>query len=295
MRYVKGSFITIPNKELLKGQMPSVQTVFMWIVSFANEEGICYPSIKTIAEYAGMSEKTVDASIKVLSNIGIIEKRKRFKNNEQLTNEYQVLIVDTPQVNGYSTQGNSFATPSVIVTDRTKSSINSIYLTQGETEVSQEIMSETLEEYRFSLGWEFSEMRNVDGESVDCWVSQGKPISKSALESSEREFKRKHGIKTPQKQDEVSQVFALFKDINPAYFSWVRNKTQRQAVNDLLSLYEIEEIRCLLVKTETMKSDQFAPKISTPWDLLNKLSKIKNHKQEVAQPSMGSMASQVPL
>lgn len=69
MKYKKGTFTIIPNKETLKGKSPLTLSVYFWICSFADDNGICYPSITTISEYAGCSRNGVISSIKALVDI----------------------------------------------------------------------------------------------------------------------------------------------------------------------------------------------------------------------------------
>lgn len=95
MRYLKGSFITIPNKEVLKGLPPYIQTVYMWICSFADETGLCFPSRIRLAECAGCSESSVKRAFEVLEEKGILKRTERKKEDGyNLTNTYQIIIVD---------------------------------------------------------------------------------------------------------------------------------------------------------------------------------------------------------
>jgi hypothetical protein len=95
MKYRKGEFLVIPNKTAMKGLKPSTQTVYLWICSFADESGQCFPSINLIAEYAGVSRMTVITSIKELEKLGILSHKKRKAGIENLTNLYQIEIVES--------------------------------------------------------------------------------------------------------------------------------------------------------------------------------------------------------
>lgn len=92
MKYEKGSFIILPNKNILTGQPSGVQSVFLWICNFADDQGVCFPSRKKLAQSAGVSLNTLDRSFKKLIELGILKVTPRFTENEQTTNEYQIMF-----------------------------------------------------------------------------------------------------------------------------------------------------------------------------------------------------------
>lgn len=94
MRYEKGSFIVIPNKECLDGVFSHLQVVYMWICSYADERGVCFPSRTTIARNSGCSVKTVDRAIEGLVECGFLKKLKRVENGKNLTNVYQIMLLE---------------------------------------------------------------------------------------------------------------------------------------------------------------------------------------------------------
>lgn len=96
MKYDKDSYVVIPNKKTIRGEASTVQSVYFWICDHADAGGECWPSIKTLAKEAGCSERTVDAAVKRLVELGILTKSNRFKDNEQQTNIYQINLVSAP-------------------------------------------------------------------------------------------------------------------------------------------------------------------------------------------------------
>lgn len=101
MKYEKGSFITVPNTEMLSSLPSQAQTLFMWLCFYANQEGTCFPSRSTLAKKCGWNKSnTVDKWIKVLIQAEIIEKDKRFNKNEQLSNNYSIIIGGVAPANG---------------------------------------------------------------------------------------------------------------------------------------------------------------------------------------------------
>jgi predicted transcriptional regulator len=102
MKYKKGTFIVVPNIELLSGKPTELQTIFMWICSYANDEGQCFPSRKALASKCAITVKTLDKYMEQLIEFGLIEKthRKKEGTKENTSNLYQVLLPDIqPSVN----------------------------------------------------------------------------------------------------------------------------------------------------------------------------------------------------
>jgi len=105
MNYVKGDFILVPNKLAIKGLQPSDQAVFMWICSYVNDEGWCFPSRSRLAKDCGMSIKTVDRAMERIIEKGLMTKQIRKKGEKNLSNIYQVLIVENDGVVELCRQG----------------------------------------------------------------------------------------------------------------------------------------------------------------------------------------------
>jgi DNA-binding transcriptional MocR family regulator len=78
--------------KVLSGQKPQLQVLFLWICNHADEKGVCFPDIDTLAEETGMSRDTVIRYTKRLVELGILLKKHKFKNNKQISNEYQIAL-----------------------------------------------------------------------------------------------------------------------------------------------------------------------------------------------------------
>lgn len=126
MRYEKGNFITVPNKSELKKLDAHSQVLFMWLCSFTNEQGQCYPSVSRLAECCGLSRKTIIDRVKILIDRGFLTKTARYSDNAQQSNLYQIHLIpsnpDTPPTNSNVLKVvTSSNTPGEPATDRTKS------------------------------------------------------------------------------------------------------------------------------------------------------------------------------
>lgn len=128
MRYEKGNFITVPNKSELKKLDAQSQVLFMWLCSFTDEKGQCYPSVKRLAECCGLSRKTIIERVKILIDKGFLTKSYRFSDNTQQSNLYQIHLLpsvpSTPPsvklVEKVSKAVTASNTPTLPITHRTK-------------------------------------------------------------------------------------------------------------------------------------------------------------------------------
>lgn len=121
-KYVKGSFLVVPNKEVFRGAEPYVQSVYFWICNYADSNGICFPSRTTIAFDAGCSVKSVDRALELLVIAELLIKQTRKDGEKNLTNIYQIALVDgggsvpqslpsVPQSLGVASEGRTELNP----------------------------------------------------------------------------------------------------------------------------------------------------------------------------------------
>lgn len=94
MQYEKGSFIVVPNKGRLEGIGGNAQALFMWLCSYANTDGNCFPSIPTLAKKIGISESSIKREIKKLVELGVVTKNQRKEGSVYLSNEYTVVVFE---------------------------------------------------------------------------------------------------------------------------------------------------------------------------------------------------------
>lgn len=67
-------------------------TVYMYLKSRANKDGICWPGIRTIAAELCLSRSTVQRALRELEHTGWIAKKTRWRENgSNSSNVYQVL------------------------------------------------------------------------------------------------------------------------------------------------------------------------------------------------------------
>lgn len=94
MRYERGTFITIPNKEHLRLVSLGARAVFVEMCDMCDEYGLCFPSRKTLCQRVGMSENSIDRFIEELLKNGLITKSRRTDSKGGYTsNLYHVMIL----------------------------------------------------------------------------------------------------------------------------------------------------------------------------------------------------------
>lgn len=72
------------------------QVVYVVLARYRNAQGICYPSLATLADDSGYTRKTVARAISQLEAYGLVEKRLRpSSSGDYDTNEYRLLAVPT--------------------------------------------------------------------------------------------------------------------------------------------------------------------------------------------------------
>jgi len=95
MKYEKGTFVTVPNIQALQILPPASQALFMWLCSYADADGSCFPSRALLAENLKCSVRAIDTHLAKLVEEGFIEKENRFKDNKKTSNAYQILLVSS--------------------------------------------------------------------------------------------------------------------------------------------------------------------------------------------------------
>lgn len=86
--------------------------------------------------------------------------------------------------------------------------------------------------------------------------------------------------KVPSVEKDVIAVFVMFSKLNSVWSEWSRIPAQRQAAKSLLEKHKLLGVQNLVTYYTSVKDDQFAPKIYSPYDLLNKFAKLKAYREK---------------
>jgi DNA-binding Lrp family transcriptional regulator len=89
---------------------PYAFTVYSALLRFANKDGVCFPSLNTLAERLGFSKPTVIKAIETLIEHGLIQKVNRFNDKgEHISNLY--LILEVKPESAREEEGGKFRLP----------------------------------------------------------------------------------------------------------------------------------------------------------------------------------------
>ena len=93
MKFIKGDFVVVPNKELILSYRGACLNVYLAICSFADDEGKCFPSYETLAKVTGYTTRACKDGVQELLDNGVITKEKRERpNGSQASNYYQIFV-----------------------------------------------------------------------------------------------------------------------------------------------------------------------------------------------------------
>ena len=87
-------WFVVVDMAVIKDRRVSVysKAIYAVLCAFADRGGReCWPTVQTIAETAGVSERTAQRAISQLIELGYVQKRDRFKANQQITSLYTII------------------------------------------------------------------------------------------------------------------------------------------------------------------------------------------------------------
>jgi len=110
-----------------------------------------------------------------------------------------------------------------------------------------------------------------DVSKVDAQVRLGK--DRLELGKDRLELGKDRLIIASSKNDGIKKIMDIFYKINPT-LNW-SNKTTRKSCDDLIKKYGLEETKKLAEYAISIQGEKYAPVITTPYQLWNKLSQLK--------------------
>lgn len=80
--------------KVYKSNLPSrAKQIMFYLINRADTEGTCFPSVRTIGKDCGVSQRTVQRTMKVLLEAGFVIKENRYRDNGgQSSNLYKLQI-----------------------------------------------------------------------------------------------------------------------------------------------------------------------------------------------------------
>lgn len=203
----------------------------------------CWPNIQTIADELDISKPSAIKGIQALEEWGIIKiiKEKDEKTKRQLNNVY--VLLDKSE---WKPKPNSRV--NVINSDNQQSRVNDIDPARV-NEIDPE-PSQPQEKSRVN--------------DIDC------NVTKNAKDSKEIQISNASVAESVKLND----LIELFKPVNPSYDRLFGNVTQREALERLLKKHGAEKITKVIKALEFSQGRMFAPDITTPKQLEDKLGSL---------------------
>ncbi len=132
-----------------------------------------------------------------------------------------------------------------------------------------------------SVGTIVTVLKWKDYQLLDSEVDRGKTADEQPMNT----YKNDKKVKNDKKDNIIDNVLAtkvanlnefmdLFKGVNPNYERLFANKTQRGALERMILKYGEVKMRNMLTQLPSIVCKPYAPQISTPVELENKLGKL---------------------
>lgn len=77
------------------------------------------------------------------------------------------------------------------------------------------------------------------------------------------------------KNNNINKIIPLFKEVNPFYEKFFKNKTERKSLENVIKKYGEEWTINLIKKLPEINAMPYSPKITSPYELETKLAKLK--------------------
>lgn len=146
--------------------------------------------------------------------------------------------------------------------------------------------------YRFNKNWETWVVgkRPLGGQKPTGGSGQKPTKSSGQLPT----YKRNKDIDTKDiaqsAGNEINQIISLFQEVNPSFSKFFAHKSQRDAVNRMLSKFGREKVESMIAVLPQINAKPYWPKSTTPIELENNLGKYKalNDSEKVKREKRGN-------
>lgn len=251
-KWKKGDYSIVPNKEAIRGLPAPTRSVYLAVCDRADEDGVCWPSFKTLAKDAGVSKPTAITHIEKLVELGFLlcEKRHKKGKKESDSNVYTVLLKEgeggkgglPPVVKEFNHPSKGVLPGVVKEVDR---NYNHITIPKEDTSVSDETPS-------------------VSSQSLEG-TNAKKNVSASGLNPDYNTIRPK--------------AIKAFEEIDPVNApKWYANKTELKALDSLFAYIvkggkQPEALLSAIHLLKQTNTEDFAPRVYKPSEWMRKFPK----------------------
>lgn len=288
IRFQKGTFITIPNKNKLRGMTVYAQVLYLWLNNYSNGDGVCFPSKKKLSEDCNIAISTITKAIKELEDSGLISVTRRREGKECLSNIYTINLVEDDELIEDIDEENDIETPSspeeVVPSGRVglprTTASNSIHLTQRRLIIEKKEKKPIEEEkenielcsFGFPLpaGWSEENLGLADDGSPQVFLRD--EMGNKVVDKIVKELKKAYRIKLinsspapEEKENSENNIFKqciqVLKAVNPMAETLYQRKIERDILKTMLKTMELNDLISWLKVLPKTNQDKRFPKI----------------------------------
>lgn len=287
VKYQKGTFTVVPNTHILSGQLPEIQAIFIWLCSYSDKDGVCFPSRNTLADDVNMNIKTLDKYMKELEKLGLITKSiRKTPDGKNMSNLYQINILGGESVTlGEGVNGG--ATPSPQNGAVTISNINyTTVLSKESTEFEEEPPEKEdpcLKSFGFPLpdGYSMDSIVDDDREYHILLDPSGARVRPSEVSKLRKAYEVRKRLQTPRKSPNINRDAILADRILKKYSELCEREVgvtpkygfkEKMAFTQAVKKYGAEEffkVCAWYVQSDAKDEDKISPLLCTWTRTLN--------------------------
>ncbi len=127
-----------------------------------------------------------------------------------------------------------------------------------------------------SVGTVVTVLKWKDYQGLDSEVDSGKTADEQRMNTikNDKNVKNEKNNTLATKVADLNESMNLFKGVNPSYERLFANKTQRYALERMITKYGEPKVKNMLAQLPSIVSKPYAPQITTPLELESKLGKL---------------------
>lgn len=228
-------FFTIAPNLVLNHSTANDQALYYQMKRYAGEDGKCFATEKTLMRKLGIGKKAYDKSLAYLLEKGWITYIGMTGGKTRPIKTYSINNIWKLNSEYYK-----------------KISAESTLFPKNEKDKSQKEKDKSQKQYKISAE------SNVEEEPVLSKNQEEEPVLAEQSSASTK----------------LNDFLYMFKEVNPSYKQLFKNTTQRGALERMLAEHGEEKVRWLLEALPKVAGQRYAPTITTPLQLENKLGDL---------------------
>lgn len=268
--YEPWTYCIVPNVQIMEWLDSLAQITYFWICKFWYDKLVSFPSLNTLSKVTWIkSRTTLISKIEILEMVGLISKEQSFKKDGTFKNNDYKILLSPCSSNALRSAWNEQGVVREMDTNNTNNNNTNISIGDNKKMVNwtsnevAEISSEILPE---------STSNSLINHLVLTTTGQWSEINKVPKISSKGNKKIK-SVEEIELDKKIMSILVIFNKKNPGV--GYSNKTHRNSIKTLLQRYSVEQIETMVETAFKVNGRDFAPTITSPYELVNKLTKLE--------------------